>query len=216
MINVSKIIATFFFAIGVAVASESFGGIGISFQKENDGIKIVDIIPNTPAAESNLQVSDRIIAIDGISLKGKSSEEAKLMLRGPKNKPIEVTYVNNGETYSTVLSRIQITVKPLKNIEDWYDGKEQFSTHEVKAFASSTENDKELLAVLKKGSVLQTEESTSADNLDGVYIEKAPKDAPKSNRSDITRPAANRTQTQHYRNINGEIVKKETKHSVKF
>lgn len=147
------------------------------------------------------------------------------MLRGPKNKPIEVTYVNNGETYSTVLSRIQITVKPLKNIEDWYDGKEQFSTHEVKAFfsthevkafASSTENDKELLAVLKKGSVLQTEESTSADNLDGVYIEKAPKDAPKNNRSDITRPAANRTQTQHYRNINGEIVKKETKHSVKF
>ena len=175
MNKLNKVVFTTIISACAAMANESFGGIGISFQQENDGIKILDIIPNTPAAESKLQVSDKIIAVDGISLKGKSVEDTKQMLRGPKNKPIEVTYVSNGETYSTILSRVQITVKSLdqKDIENWYGDKKELNSSEIETYASATEGDKKLLAVLQKGAVLQDKEATSAKNLDGVYAEKA-------------------------------------------
>jgi len=177
MNRIKKIIISTLITTCIASASESFGGIGISFQKEGDGIKIIDIIPSTPAAESKLKINDIIIAVDGISLKGKSIEDTKKLLRGPQNKPIEVTYASDGETYSTILSRVQITVKPIKkeNIENWYGNKEKLNSHEIETYASATEDNKKLLAVLKKGAVLQADEQTSASNLSGIYTEKASK-----------------------------------------
>lgn len=174
MNRIKKLIISTLITTCIASASDSFGGIGISFQKEGDGIKIIDIIPNTPAAESKLKINDKITAVDGISLKGKSIEDTKKMLRGPKNKPLEVTYVSNGETYSTILSRVQITVKPLEkeNIENWYGTQKELNSQEIETYASATEDNKKLLAVLKQGSVLQADQSTSATNLNGVYTEK--------------------------------------------
>lgn len=195
MNRITKFIVSTLITTCIASASDSFGGIGISFQKEGDGIKIIDIIPNTPAAESKLKINDRITAVDGISLKGKSIEDTKKLLRGPQNKPLEVTYVSNGETYSTILSRVQITVKPLdkENIENWYGDKKDLNSQEIETYASATEGNKKLLAVLKQGTVLQADESTSAANLNGVYTENAPKSSSPS--KSISKPVAHNIST---------------------
>ena len=35
------------------LASESFGGIGVSIYQVRDGVKVAEVIPGTPAAETN-------------------------------------------------------------------------------------------------------------------------------------------------------------------
>ena len=97
------------------LASESFGGIGVSIYQVRDGVKVAEVIPGTPAAETKLQANDVIIAVDGKSLKGKSIEESKAKLRGQKNKPLEITFVSGVDTLSATLRRTQITVKDLES-----------------------------------------------------------------------------------------------------
>lgn len=162
-------------------ASESFGGIGVSIYQVRDGVKVVEVIPGTPAAETKLQPNDVIIAVDGESLKGISIEESKAKLRGQKNKPLEITFVSSGDTLSAILRRTQITVKDLESerVESWYGDKSEFNAQELETYASATESNKQLLAVLQNGTLVKSESKVSAKSLNGIYVEKADEFAPK-------------------------------------
>lgn len=163
-------------------ANESFGGIGVSIYQTRNGVKVAEIIPGTPAAEGKLQVDDEIIAVDGESLKGKTIEESKASLRGQKNKPLELTFVSGGDTLQTVLRRTQITLRDLESdgIEAWYGGKLEFDAQEVETYASATENEKQLVAVLQNGTLVNSKAPVVAKALNGVYVERADEFAPKA------------------------------------
>ena len=90
------------------MADESFGGVGITIYQVREGVHVAEVIPGTPAAETNLRAGDIITSVDGVSLKGQNIEFSKSKLRGQVNKPLEITYTSNGETYSTVIRRAQI------------------------------------------------------------------------------------------------------------
>ena len=96
-------------AVAPVMADESFGGIGVTIYQIHEGVKVAEVIPGTPAAETKLQAGDVITAVDGVSLQGKDIEASKDMLRGQVNKPLEITYVSEGETYKDTLRRTQIT-----------------------------------------------------------------------------------------------------------
>lgn len=163
-----------------AMADEAFGGVGITIYQIRDGVKVAEVIPGTPAADSKLQPGDVIIAVDGVSLKGQNIEFSKEQLRGQVNKPLEVSFVSNGDTLSTVIRRAQITVTDLdsKNVEAWYD-KNEFNAAELENYASA-KSDKQLVAVLKHGYRLNKEGSMNAAGLNGIYVEKAEQFAPKA------------------------------------
>ena len=61
----NKIFVLAALAVAPLMASESFGGIGVSIYQSYDGVKIAEIIPGTPAAESNMRAGDVIVAVDG-------------------------------------------------------------------------------------------------------------------------------------------------------
>lgn len=157
------------------LASESFGGIGVSIYQVHDGVKVAEVIPDTPAAETKLQANDVIIAVDGESLKGKSIEESKAKFRGQKNKPLEITFVSGVDTLSATLRRTQITVKDLESerVESWYGDKSEFNAQELETYASATESSKQLVAVLQNGTLVKSESPVSAKSLNGIYVEKA-------------------------------------------
>lgn len=163
------------------MASDSFGGIGVAFYQVPNGVKVTEVIPGTPASESKLKAGDVIIAVDGESLNGKSIEESKMKLRGLENKPLEITFLSNKDTLSTVLRRTQITVTDLKNeqIESWYGRKSDLSVQELETIASSNENNKQLVAVLQNGSQLKSKTSVDAGALNGIYINRVDEFAPK-------------------------------------
>ncbi|MDY6331060.1 MAG: PDZ domain-containing protein [Fibrobacter sp.] len=162
------------------MADESFGGVGITIYQVGEGVHVAEVIPGTPAAETNLRAGDVITSVDGVSLKGQNIEFSKSKLRGQVNKPLEITYTSNGETYSAVIRRAQITVKDLDNkaVKNWYGDKERVNAQELETFASATENDKQLVAVLSRGNLIKNDVAVASAEVNGIYVEKA-KTAPK-------------------------------------
>lgn len=183
VIKASLLAAAFGMAATTAFAEdESFGGVGVTIIQVRDGVKVVEVIPGTPAAESKLQAGDVITAVDGVSLKGQDIDFSKDQLRGQVNKPLELAYVSEGETYTTVIRRAQITVKDLESqsVEAWYGNQNEFNSAELETYASAKQADKQLVAVLKRGYVIAADEKVNATNLNGIYVEKAEEFAPKA------------------------------------
>ena len=173
------------------MADEEFGGIGVTIYQTRDGVKVAEVIPGTPAAETKLQAGDVITAVDGVSLKGNDIEQSKSMLRGQVNKPLEITYTSEGESYTTVIRRAQITVKDLESekVDSWYK-KSEFNAQELETYASATEgNSKQLVAVLQQGSLVATDKKVDATNLNGIYVERANEFAPKGSKQ-LNKPAS--------------------------
>ena len=173
-------------------ASDSFGGIGLAISQEQDGAKIESVISGTPAAESNMRVGDVIIAVDGISLKGKTIEDSKAKLRGIKDKPLEISFVSDGDTLSVILRRTQITVKKLESeqVEAWYGNKSDFNVQEIETYASSIENNKQLVAVLQNGKLVKSGAEVSAKSLNGIYVDRVDEFKPKvKSRSVVNEPS---------------------------
>lgn len=163
------------------MADEVFGGIGVTIYQLRNGVKVAEVIPGTPAADSKLQAGDVIIAVDGQSLVGQDIETSKDMLRGQVNKPLEITFVSGADTLTSVIRRAQLTVKDLEGdkVEAWYGDKAQFEAAELETYATATENDKQLVGVLQRGTLLKKEGSVAAKDLNGVYVERAEEFAPK-------------------------------------
>lgn len=180
------------------MASESFGGIGASVYQSHNGAKIIDVIPGTPAAESKLQAGDLILSVDGEKLKGKNIEESTEILRGLNNKPLEIVFVSHGDTLSTVLRRIQITVANLeaKNVESRLGQKSEYDAAELQDYAESIESDKQLVAVLKKGAVVKSDATVNAKSLNGVFVTRTKEFSPKAKT-----PTVEKTSSVKLRNV---------------
>lgn len=176
-------------AVAPLMADESFGGIGVTIYQVRDGVHVVEVIPGTPAAETKIQAGDVITAVDGVSLKGKSIDESKDLLRGMVNKPLEISYMSEGETYSTIVRRAQITVKDLDNkaVSAWYGDKSEVNSQELETFASATQNDKKLVAVLNRGNLVKEETQVSSADFNGIYVEKANEFEPKIQNKNVNR-----------------------------
>lgn len=165
-----------------SIADEQFGGLGITIYQVPQGVHVVQVIPGTPAAETELQAGDDIIAVDGMSLKGLDIDESKAMLRGQVNKPVEITFVNSGDTLKATLRRTQITVKEFESnqVESWYGEKKEFDAQELETYASANGGNKQLVAVLKRGSLIKNDETVNAVDINGIYVDKADAFAPKA------------------------------------
>ena len=173
-----------------AMADEAFGGIGVTIYQVRDGVKVAEVIPGTPAADSKLKAGDVIIAVDGESLKGQNMDYSKDKLRGQVNKPLEVTFVSGGDTLSSVIRRAQITITDLESdkVEAWYGDKTEFNAQELETFASAN-SDKQLVAVLKQGYRI-SEGTVNAANLNGLYVEKADEFAPKASGKNLAKASS--------------------------
>jgi carboxyl-terminal processing protease len=92
-----------------------FGGLGIEIAQENELIKVVAPIDDTPAAKAGLKPGDFITHVDDASIKGMALAQAVKRLRGPPNTTVRVT-ISRGETqtFTVALVRAIIVVKPVR------------------------------------------------------------------------------------------------------
>lgn len=112
--------AIVFFAISL-FADESFGGIGLVVQEKRAGLSVESIIPNTPAAESELKADDLIVSVDGRDVENLPFEQSVSLFRGVENKPIDIAYISGGDTLRTTLRRVAITTKRVSSINSPVD-----------------------------------------------------------------------------------------------
>lgn len=166
------------FAATAAMAGESFGGIGVTIYATDDGVRVVEVIPGSPAFEAGLEKDDRIIAVDGNSLAGNDLEESKDILRGTVGKPVELSIVREKEKMSVTLRRAQIAVNEIDaaSVQEWYDGSSSkaYSAAEIAEVARKNLGENyELLSVMKEGRVIPEDMTVGASELSAVAIEKA-------------------------------------------
>lgn len=76
--------------------SSSFEGIGAEIQEQNGYITIVSPIKNSPAEKAGLLPKDQVTEVDGKDIKGMSSSEAVLLIRGEKGTSVTLTIVRSG------------------------------------------------------------------------------------------------------------------------
>jgi carboxyl-terminal processing protease len=75
---------------------DGFGGIGVTLNTEGEEIRIVEILPETPAARAGLRVADRILAIDGVDAGLLPREDVVHLLRGPTDSLVVLAVARGG------------------------------------------------------------------------------------------------------------------------
>lgn len=73
-----------------------FGGLGIEVTMEDDLVKVITPIDDTPAAKAGVLAGDLIAKIDGEEVRGMSLNDAVDKMRGLVNTPIELTILRKG------------------------------------------------------------------------------------------------------------------------
>ena len=89
----------------------SFEGIGATISSQNNEIVIISTFKDAPAAMAGLQPGDVIIAVDGESAAGWTSEKTALTIRGPKGTAVivRVRHVSGDEEdYRLIRNTVQV------------------------------------------------------------------------------------------------------------
>jgi carboxyl-terminal processing protease len=90
-----------------------FGGLGIEVTMENQVIKVVSPIDDTPASKAGVQPGDLIFALDGQPVMGLTLQEAVDKMRGKVGSPIKISIrrANVKDPIDLTLNREVIKVK---------------------------------------------------------------------------------------------------------
>lgn len=130
--------------------SGELSGVGIRMQKEDgsDELTIVEVLPNSPASDSGLQVGDRIIAIDGVATEDMSLEEASDRIRGEEGSSITLEMQrSNQDRFEVVVTRARIeltnvfySLKREQDLEVGYIRLTEFSAHAAEQMQAAIED----------------------------------------------------------------------------
>ena len=94
-----------------------FGGLGIEVTMENELVKVITPIEDTPAAKAGVLSGDLISQIDGENVRGLSLQEAVEKMRGLRGSPIVLTILREGADKPLKITVVRdiITVQSVKN-----------------------------------------------------------------------------------------------------
>lgn len=85
-------------------------GIGIVAQNAGEGLVLTSVVEDSPAQKAGLKAGDVIIAIDGRSTLGVSSQEITTWIAGEVGSTLEVTFRRGDHTNTRTLTRAEITI----------------------------------------------------------------------------------------------------------
>lgn len=98
------------------MTSGEFGGLGVEVSSEDDVLKVIAPIDDTPAAAAGIEAGDLIVKIDDVPTKGQSMLDSIEKLRGKPGEPITLSIVRNGKPpFDVTLIRDVIKVKSVKS-----------------------------------------------------------------------------------------------------
>ncbi|TWG98973.1 carboxyl-terminal processing protease [Mesorhizobium sp. J18] len=88
-----------------------FGGLGIEVTMEEDLVKVITPIDDTPAARAGVRSGDLIAKIDGEEVRGMTLSDAVDKMRGLVNTPIELTILREGVSEPIKITIIRDIIK---------------------------------------------------------------------------------------------------------
>lgn len=98
-----------------------FGGIGIEVTVEDELVKVITPIDDTPGAKAGILAGDLIAEINGESVRGLKLEEAVDKMRGEVNTPIKLTILRKGADKPIELSIVREII-PIRAVKSRVEG----------------------------------------------------------------------------------------------
>lgn len=101
------------------MATGQYGGIGALIQKLDSFVVVSEPYEGFPAYNAGLRAGDIILEINGVSVKGKSTQEVSDMLKGTPDTDVEITFKN---IFDENIKKVKLTRKEIKLPEVPYYG----------------------------------------------------------------------------------------------
>ena len=97
-----------------------FVGLGVEMKEESgNGMLLVNVLPESPAAVGGLRRGDRILEIDGSDIRNATIDDAANRMRGPSGSRVSLVVRRDAEerTWDTVLIRRAVVVKSIPELK---------------------------------------------------------------------------------------------------
>ena len=108
-----------------AATSGEFSGIGVTVTETNRGLRVAQVFEGAPAADASIDIDDEIVAVNGKSLKGVSSDAAAAQIKGPAGTTVELTVVDgeSGKRRDVEVERAKVSVPAVTGRMEEVDGR---------------------------------------------------------------------------------------------
>jgi carboxyl-terminal processing protease len=101
--------------------SGQFEGVGMSVEKDSRGLRVLNVFDGSPAADAGIHNQDLILAVNGRSIAGLSSELATSRIKGPAGTKVELEVFTPGSDDSRTVhvkrERIHVPVATGRVVE---------------------------------------------------------------------------------------------------
>lgn len=85
-------------------------GIGASITIDGDYIKIVAMFNNSPVKKAGMEIGDKIIEVDGVDIKGKSTKEVTSLVKGKDKTSVTIKALRDDKEMTFKLKRSNIDI----------------------------------------------------------------------------------------------------------
>jgi carboxyl-terminal processing protease len=127
--------------------SGEFAGIGVQVTRVGDGLRIVEVYDGSPAKAAKLAVNDVVVAVNGRSLKGKTSDASVALIQGHIGTDVKLTVDRDGKRREVTLRRSTISVPAITSAQRTVKGR-TYAVIRLDQFSSGAHG--ELNAALRK------------------------------------------------------------------
>jgi carboxyl-terminal processing protease len=95
-----------------AATSGRFSGVGLTVNEVPRGLRVADVLPDTPAERSGIEPGDVIVAVDGESIAGVPSNVSAARIKGPAGTEVALRLipVDGGKAREVVVERADVRV----------------------------------------------------------------------------------------------------------
>lgn len=90
-------------------------GIGVHISQRKDNIIVVDVIESSPAQKAGLKANDKIIKVNGESVKGYDLKKVADMVRGKAGSTVKLTLQRGDEILTKNVTRAKINIKSVES-----------------------------------------------------------------------------------------------------
>ena len=93
------------------ITTGKYGGIGITIGLKDSVIVVTDVLEGYSAEKEGIRIGDKIIDVDGIPLKGKSSGDIRALVKGAPGTKVDMKIDRSGQYMDFSLTREEINLK---------------------------------------------------------------------------------------------------------
>ena len=127
--------------------NSEFSGVGLTVTGVEQGLRVQSVFDDSPAQEAGIRVGDLVVAADGESLRGKPTDAATALIKGPEGTAVRLRLRRGERTFTERVRRATISV-PVVESELVRAGGERVAHVTLTSFSSGSHG--ELAAAIRE------------------------------------------------------------------